>query len=108
MPDLDTIDAAAWDRACDEVAASILSDQVRKTGRIFIDPEVLGQAMRARLPQAKAELGDHQADVVTCRCRHHAIINVGACQQAQMSGARQDLIFDGALAVLDGYLARRS
>jgi hypothetical protein len=41
-------------------------------------------------------------------CRHHALITVGAAQQARMTGVRQDFIFDGARAVLEKFMARRS
>jgi hypothetical protein len=101
-------EAAAWAKACNEVVASILSDHLHKTGQPHPAPGIVTQSMRGRVEQAKKELGDHVAGDAGCMCRHHALITVGAAQQARMTGVRQDFIFDGARAVLEKFMARRS
>lgn len=101
-------DSAAWERACAEITASILSDQVHKMGQIQIDPQILMDTMRNRVSQAKIELGEHALEDVMCDCRHKAIITVGANQQARMCGGPPGVYFDGARLILERYLARRS
>jgi len=103
-------DAAAWQKACNEVTASILSDQVHKTGRLHIDPKVVDKAMRERMARAKKELGEHchAPGAVGCTCRHLALISVGAVQQSEETGVSVHIIFHGARAVLEAYLERRN
>lgn len=104
----EAIDVAAWKRACDEITASILSDQLHKSGRLCIDPEIVAGAMRDRVAQAKIDMGEHNKTDVECFCRHHQIIMVGAMQQSKMTGANPGHLFDAARGVLERYLARRS
>lgn len=101
-------DSACWERACAEITASVLSDQVHKNGQILIDPDLLMETMRRRVPQAKIELGEHRLEDVDCDCRHKAIITVGANQQSGMAGGNPGIYFDGARLLLERYLARRN
>jgi len=104
-------DTAAWARAANEVAASILSEQVHKAGQVFVDPTIVVGAMHDRIPAAKVEMsswGEHAPAAIGCICRHNAIITVGANQQAAMTGTKPGLIFDSARATLERYLARRN
>jgi|HubBroStandDraft_2_1064218.scaffolds.fasta_scaffold00001_128 hypothetical protein len=102
------IDASAWKRACDEITASILSDQLKKSGRLCIDPEIVAGAMKDRVAQAKIDLGTHDPTAVDCFCRHHAIIMVGALQQSKMTGSNPGHLFDAARGLLERYIAGRS
>jgi hypothetical protein len=101
-------EAAAWDLACDEVVASILSDRLHKTMRIDMDPGIVAVGVRARVEEAKSELGEHRVSDVGCYCRHHALLTVGANNQSRMSGGSPGLFFDAARATFEAFLARRN
>lgn len=103
-------DKAAWDRACNEVTASILSDQIHKIGRYQVNPRQLDKAMRERIPAAKKEMAEHGHPIerAGCTCRHLALISVGARQQSEITHVPAHVFFDDARSVLEAYLDRRS
>jgi hypothetical protein len=105
---VDASEAAAWERACNEVIASILSDRLRKVGKVDMDPSIVQHGIRARLDEAKIELGEHEIGDGGCFCRHHALITVGASSQSRLTGVAPGVFFDAQRAVLESYLARRN
>ena len=105
---LDALDASAWDRACNEVAAAILSDQVHQHMDAHYDASLVLDSIRKRLDEAKREIGDHRADAVDCLCRHGALIAAGANAQKRATGVYPVAYCDGVKVLLDRYLARRS
>lgn len=105
---VDLGEAAAWERACNEVIASILSDRLHKVGKVDMDPSIVQAGIRSRLDEAKIELGAHEAGDSGCFCRHHALITVGASSQSRITGVSPGVFFDAQRAVLEKYMARRN
>lgn len=105
---LAALDAFAWDRACNEVTAAILSDQVHQNLAAEFDAALVLNTIRGRIDEAKVELGEHRTDAVDCQCRHHALIAAGANAHKRATGVYPVAYCDGIRVMLDRYLARRS
>jgi hypothetical protein len=102
------LDEKAWDRAINEVAASMLSDQIRVCRKYQTPPETVVEAVRGWLPGAKKELGAHKADDIDCLCRHKALLMANAVQVARLTRTQVGVQFDAMFSMLEAYLARRS
>jgi hypothetical protein len=101
-------DADAWDRACNEITASILSDEVIQFGDTQHEASLVLRHVRDRLDEAKVELGVHPLDATDCQCRHHALIAVGAKFMMRQTGVYPTSYCDSMRVLLDAYPARRS
>jgi hypothetical protein len=101
-------DDAAWERACNEIAASILADEVQRFLDVRHEPELVLRGIRARIESAQIEIGEHPIGSVDCLCRHDALIAVGALEMKRQTGVYPTNYCDSMRALLNVYLARRS
>jgi hypothetical protein len=102
-----TAEDLAWDKACNEVCAAFLAQQVRETGNQLMHPPALLASIRMAVPMARASLAptDHEPG---CRCRHYAIIESGAVQTVTAMHRHATTSYMAAMAALDRYLDARS
>jgi hypothetical protein len=101
-------DEAAWRRAANDIAAAMLSQQLRTFREVKGDAKALVRLMHGRIEEAKKELGPHAVRRIDCLCRIDAIIAVGSKAEALAAGVSLDALFDATRAVVYEYLQRRS